>query len=405
MVAGLEPRFPFCVLEELLHLLLGRGHRLELARAPEAVDQPVLQRRTALLIGQPAPVLLGRLEPGLLELVAVVHFGREVAAHLPHLLLHPVGDFLVGHLDGGVARGLLHQQLLVHDSRDHFAPKRLQPLLFLGELGALGLAAEQLLVHLGREHRAVAHHGHDPIHHDDRVRRHGRGLATFGGSEPPRGRAGDARRIAGAVLGAPYRQGYGPARRYRPASKPVPWYQPDGRRHRRGRRVRPGGVGRDGRGRPRGVLGAEYPRIRRQGDGDDRRCDELHLVSPSRFYGRRAAVSDGARLRRGRRDLRGRPRGRSTGWAHARDRGTAGGPPDRTGAGHRVRLRLRFLRHVHGAADAGLIDLEGQPLAQQRRQRGGQRAEPAFPSISWSKYCSILMPATFSARRRRPWSR
>ena len=68
MVAGRVPRLALLLVEELLHLLLGGRDRLELSFAAQLLDQPVLVRGPALLVGQPAAVLLRRLEPGLLQL-------------------------------------------------------------------------------------------------------------------------------------------------------------------------------------------------------------------------------------------------------------------------------------------------------------------------------------------------
>ena len=156
---------PLLRLVVLLHLLLGRRDRLELAIGAQLVDQPILQRGAALLVTEPAPVLLRRLKARLPELFLVVDFGLEVVSHFPDLLLDPVGDLLIGHRDRGVPKRLLDQQLFVDDRRDDLAPRGVQPFLRLRELHSLRLATEELLVHLGGEHGPVADHRDDVVHY------------------------------------------------------------------------------------------------------------------------------------------------------------------------------------------------------------------------------------------------
>src|SRR3989441_10463305 len=97
-------------LPKLVHLRIGRRDRPQLALALQLFDQPLLQDRAALLVGEPAPPLLFGHEPRGLKLRPDLRDGRELLAHVLDRLLHGFLDFLLRHPDGGVALRLLHHQ-------------------------------------------------------------------------------------------------------------------------------------------------------------------------------------------------------------------------------------------------------------------------------------------------------
>src|SRR5216117_2532179 len=104
-------------LPERPHLGVRRRNRPQFPLLLESLDQPLLQDRATLLVGEPAtPFLFGH-EPGRAKLRLELRDRGELLAHVLDGLLDRVLHFLVRHLDRGVALRLLHQQLLVHHLR------------------------------------------------------------------------------------------------------------------------------------------------------------------------------------------------------------------------------------------------------------------------------------------------
>jgi len=147
-----------------MHLGVRGGDRPQLALLFQPLDQPLLQNRAALLVGEPAaPLLLGH-EPRRAQLRLELGDRGELLAHVLHRLLDRVLDLLIGHLDRGVALGLLHQQLLIHHLRQDLTPRRVPAGRVLGDLRPLRLRQHELLLHLRGEDRLGAHHRHDTVH-------------------------------------------------------------------------------------------------------------------------------------------------------------------------------------------------------------------------------------------------
>ena len=110
-----------------MHLGVRGGDRPQLAFLLQPLDQALLQDRAALLVGEPAAPFLLRHEPGRAQLGLELRDRGELLAHVLDRLLDGVLDFLVGHLDGRVALGLLHQQLFIDHLRQNLAPRRVPP--------------------------------------------------------------------------------------------------------------------------------------------------------------------------------------------------------------------------------------------------------------------------------------
>src|SRR5207237_1212705 len=147
-----------------MHLGVGRRDRPQLALLFQGLDQALLQDRAALLVGEPAAPFLLRHEPGRAQLCLELGDRGELLAHVLHRLLDRVLDFLIGHLDGGVALGLLHQQLFIHHLRQDLAPRRVPPRGVFRDLRPLRLRQHQLLFDLRGEDRLRPHHRDDAVH-------------------------------------------------------------------------------------------------------------------------------------------------------------------------------------------------------------------------------------------------
>src|SRR6185437_6685518 len=202
-------------LPERPHLGVRRRNRPQLPLLLQPLDQPLLQDRATLLVGEPTtPFLLGH-EPGRAQLRLELRGRRELLAHVLNSLLDRVLHFLVRHLDGGVPLRLLHQQLLVHHLREDLVPRGVPPRGVLRDLGALRLRQDELLFHLRREDRLRADDRHDAVHRAvgrrPALRRHARRRGRQGGKRrheegqdarthvnaAPAGRRSPPRRAAG----------------------------------------------------------------------------------------------------------------------------------------------------------------------------------------------------------------
>src|SRR5438876_662391 len=72
--------------------------------------------------------------------------GRELPAHVLDRLLHGFLDFLLPHLDGGVARRLLHHPLLRRHLGGVLVPRGVASGRVIRDLRALGLRQRELLL-------------------------------------------------------------------------------------------------------------------------------------------------------------------------------------------------------------------------------------------------------------------
>jgi hypothetical protein len=116
-----------------------------------------------LLLGQPAAILLGSLEAGLLQLVAVVDLRGEPPANVLDLLLDTVGHFLIGHLDRGIPGRLLDQHLDIHDSGERRATHAEKLLRIARRRSSLGPLGINLFLQLRRHHGRIAHDRDYPV--------------------------------------------------------------------------------------------------------------------------------------------------------------------------------------------------------------------------------------------------
>ena len=166
------------LVEELPHLLFGRRHRFELALAAQLLDQPVLKRRPPLLIGQPAAVLLRRLEARLLS--SALYSTSEVK--LPRTF------FTCSSTRSAISSSVTLMEVSrwacctsssssMMTRRSAVVPRR-DPGRIGGQLGALGLPRKDLLLHLRGQNGTVTYHREHPIHHEGGVRSHRRSRCT-----------------------------------------------------------------------------------------------------------------------------------------------------------------------------------------------------------------------------------